>query len=48
MIEEIRAAGWYDKIGQAFAVLLPVATIGVMGDGRTYVGQHVIAVGNPA
>lgn len=42
--EEIRAAGWYDKIAQAFAVLLPVATIGVMGDGRTYAGQHVLVL----
>ena len=35
-IEEIRAAGLYDEIWQAFAVLLPVRTVGVMGDGRTY------------
>jgi GMP synthase (glutamine-hydrolysing) len=35
-IEEIRRAGLYDKIWQAFAVLLPVKTVGVMGDGRTY------------
>jgi GMP synthase (glutamine-hydrolysing) len=35
-IEEIRAAGLYDAIWQAFAVLLPVRTVGVMGDGRTY------------
>src|SRR5580698_9877008 len=35
-LEEIRAAGLYDKIWQAFAVLLPVRTVGVMGDGRTY------------
>ena len=31
MLEEIRAAGWYDRIGQAFAVLLPLRTVGVMG-----------------
>ena len=35
-IEEIRRVGLYDDIWQAFAVLLPVKTVGVMGDGRTY------------
>jgi GMP synthase (glutamine-hydrolysing) len=35
-LEEIRAAGLYDEIWQAFAVLLPVQTVGVMGDARTY------------
>jgi GMP synthase (glutamine-hydrolysing) len=35
-IDEIRKAGLYDDIWQAFAVLLPVKTVGVMGDGRTY------------
>ena len=35
-LEEIRAAGLYDAIWQAFAVLLPVRTVGVMGDQRTY------------
>ncbi|WP_194744237.1 glutamine-hydrolyzing GMP synthase [Thermaurantiacus tibetensis] len=35
-IEEIRNAGLYDAIWQAFAVLLPVRSVGVMGDGRTY------------
>ena len=35
-LDEIRKAGLYDKIWQAFAVLLPVRTVGVMGDGRTY------------
>ena len=35
-MEEIRAAGVYDDIWQAFAVLLPVRTVGVMGDARTY------------
>ncbi|MBM3732533.1 MAG: glutamine-hydrolyzing GMP synthase [Acidimicrobiia bacterium] len=35
-LEEIRAAGLYDAIWQAFAVLLPVQTVGVMGDARTY------------
>ena len=35
-LDEIRQAGLYDAIWQAFAVLLPVQTVGVMGDGRTY------------
>jgi GMP synthase (glutamine-hydrolysing) len=35
-LDEIRKAGLYDKIWQAFAVLLPVRTVGVMGDARTY------------
>ncbi len=35
-LDEIRKAGLYDTIWQAFAVLLPVRTVGVMGDGRTY------------
>jgi GMP synthase (glutamine-hydrolysing) len=38
-LEEIRAAGLYNEIWQAFAVLLPVQTVGVMGDERTY--EHV-------
>ena len=35
-LEEIRKAGLYDQIAQAFAVLLPVKAVGVMGDQRTY------------
>jgi len=35
-LDELRRAGLYDAIWQAFAVLLPVRTVGVMGDGRTY------------
>jgi GMP synthase (glutamine-hydrolysing) len=41
-LEEIRAAGLYPEIWQAFAVFLPVRSVGVMGDGRTY--EHVIAL----
>ena len=44
LIDEIRAAGWYRKIAQAFAVLLPVSAVGVMGDGRSYEGQRVAAL----
>jgi GMP synthase (glutamine-hydrolysing) len=42
VLEEIRAAGLYDAISQAFAVLLPVRSVGVMGDGRTH--EFVLAV----
>jgi len=42
VIEELRAAGLYDAVAQAFAVLLPVRSVGVMGDGRTY--AYVVAV----
>ncbi len=35
-IEELHKAGWYDKVSQAFTVFLPVRSVGVMGDGRTY------------
>jgi GMP synthase (glutamine-hydrolysing) len=41
-LDEIRRAGLYDSIWQAFAVLLPVRTVGVMGDGRTY--DYVLAL----
>ena len=41
-LDEIRKAGLYNEIWQAFAVLLPVRTVGVMGDGRTY--DHVCAL----
>ncbi|MFH0882120.1 MAG: glutamine-hydrolyzing GMP synthase [bacterium] len=41
-IEELRESGWYNKVSQALAVLLPVKSVGVMGDYRTY--EHVIAL----
>ncbi|MBW1779944.1 MAG: glutamine-hydrolyzing GMP synthase [Deltaproteobacteria bacterium] len=42
VIEEIKMAGLYEKVWQSFAVLLPIRTVGVMGDERTY--ENVIAV----
>ena len=41
-IDELRTSGWYDKTAQAFAVFLPVRSVGVMGDGRTY--EHAVAL----
>ena len=40
--EEIRRAGWYGRLWQSFAVLLPIRSVGVMGDERTY--EHVLAI----
>ncbi len=42
VMEEMKASGWYRKVWQSFAVLLPIQTVGVMGDGRTY--EHVLAL----
>ncbi|HWS41022.1 MAG TPA: GMP synthase (glutamine-hydrolyzing), partial [Arenimonas sp.] len=41
-IEELRNSGWYDKTSQAFAVFLPVKSVGVVGDARAY--EWVIAL----
>ncbi|WP_394183776.1 glutamine-hydrolyzing GMP synthase [Marinomonas posidonica] len=41
-IEELRRSGWYDKTSQAFAVFLPVKSVGVVGDGRRY--EYVVAL----
>ena len=41
-IDELRRADWYDRVAQAFAVFLPVQSVGVMGDGRTY--EHAVAL----
>ncbi|NIR12614.1 MAG: GMP synthase (glutamine-hydrolyzing), partial [Desulfobacterales bacterium] len=42
LLEEIRKADLYEKVWQSFAVLLPIRTVGVMGDERTY--ENVIAI----
>jgi GMP synthase (glutamine-hydrolysing) len=42
VLEELKTANWYRQTSQAFAVLLPVQSVGVMGDGRTY--ENVIAI----
>jgi len=41
-IEELKGSGWYDKTSQAFTVFLPVKSVGVMGDGRTY--EYVVSL----
>ena len=41
-IDELRTSGWYEKTSQAFTVFLPVKSVGVMGDGRTY--DYVVAL----
>jgi GMP synthase (glutamine-hydrolysing) len=42
LLQELKASGWYRQTAQAFAVLLPVQSVGVMGDGRTY--ENVVAI----
>ena len=44
LLDEIRAAGLYRSTGQVFAVLLPVSSVGVMGDGRSYDSTEVVVV----
>ena len=41
-MEELKKSGWYDKTSQAFTVFLPVKSVGVMGDGRTY--EYVVSL----
>jgi len=41
-IEELKKSGWYDKTSQAFAVFLPIKSVGVMGDARTY--EYVVSL----
>ncbi len=41
-VEEVKRAGWYERLWQSFAVLLPVQSVGVMGDERTY--EHTVAI----
>ena len=40
--DEVRRAGWYERLWQSFAVLLPVQSVGVMGDTRTY--EYTVAI----
>ena len=42
VVEEVKREGWYTRVWQSFAVLLPVQSVGVMGDERTY--EHTIAI----
>jgi GMP synthase (glutamine-hydrolysing) len=42
LLEEVRAAGYYRKLWQSFAVLLPIKSVGIMGDHRTY--EDIIAI----
>ena len=44
VIDEVRAAGWYRKIAQAFAVLLPISAVGVTGDDRSYDDKRVVSI----
>ena len=41
-IDELRASGWYEKTSQAFAVFLPIKSVGVVGDGRRY--EYVVCL----
>lgn len=44
LLEELTAAGWYRKVAQAFAVLVPIASVGVMGDARSFENQHLCVI----
>jgi GMP synthase (glutamine-hydrolysing) len=44
LLEELTSAGWYRKVAQAFAVLVPVPSVGVMGDGRSYEDQNLCVI----
>jgi len=44
VLEEMKATGWYYKVWQSFAVLLPVQSVGVMGDERTYENTIVLRI----
>ncbi len=44
LLEELTASGWYRKVAQGFAVLVPVASVGVMGDDRSYEGQSLCVI----
>ena len=44
VLEEMKASGWYYKVWQSFAVLLPVQSVGVMGDERTYENTIVLRI----
>ena len=46
LIEELRDSGWYSKVWQALVVLLPVKSVGVMGDARTYENAVALRVVN--
>lgn len=44
LLDELTTSGWYRKVAQGFAVLAPVASVGVMGDGRTFEGQNLVVI----
>ncbi|TWT45741.1 GMP synthase [glutamine-hydrolyzing] [Phycisphaerae bacterium RAS1] len=44
LLDELITAGWYKKVAQGFAVLAPVASVGVMGDDRTFEGQNLVVI----
>ena len=42
VLDEMKKNGWYRKVWQSFAVLLPIKSVGIMGDGRTY--ENIVAI----